>query len=91
MESMRAKKKKSGLAFSLIRLPGGEVGSSLASTFLAILPVEDRSPRDHAGNHPPGGLQDEKEEKDAGTESQQTSLEHEKDILAPNKITHIIV
>jgi len=79
------------LAFSLMRFPAGEVGCSLASTFLAILPVEDRSPCDHAGNHPPGGLQDEKEEKDAGTESQQTGLNHEKNVLGPNKITHIIV
>jgi hypothetical protein len=45
---------------------------------MAILPVEDRSPRYYAGHHPPGGLQDEKEEKDAGTESQQTGLYHER-------------
>ena len=78
-------------AIRLIRFLAGEVGCGLASAFLAILPVEDRPPRDQAGDHPPCGLQDEKEEKDAGTESQQTGLDHEKNVLGPNKITHIIV
>jgi len=65
-------------AIRLIRFLAGEVGCGLASAFLAILPVEDRPPRDQAGDHPPCGLQDEKEEKDAGTESQQTGLDHER-------------
>ena len=48
----------------------GEMSAAvfLALSFLAILPDEDGRPGRYAGYNPPGGLQDEKKEKDPGNE-----------------------